>query len=214
MIVPGSWRPTASARSSAQRSRLASPGRSRGSSNDRLERRRDSRASGRDGRCPCRAPRRDPRNLEGVVDSLFCRNGTASKLSAERLPLEKLHHRVHDPCLHPEVEDGEDARMGKRRNRFRLALEASQRVGSVATRLQEAFDRDVPVQLVIARAVETSHSTSADRREDLVTEPSIQWEGRCGVRLHEPRRRPAGPRDSWLHLGARSNSTARITRSV
>ena len=162
-----------------------------------------------------------PRNLERVVDSLLLRDRTGVELSAQRLSLEKLHHRVRDPCLRAEVEDGQDVRMGKRRDRFRLALEASQRVGIGGDGLREDLDRDVPVQLVIPRAVDLPHATSADRREDLVSaERRPGWEGQCGVRLHEPCRQglvafgsepvTMAKRGTPMKYGARNNLVAKV----
>ena len=58
--------------------------------------------------------------------------------------------------------------MRERRDRFRLALEAGQCVGIGGDGLREDLDRDVPVQLLIPRAVDLPHSTRAQRREDLV----------------------------------------------
>ena len=109
-----------------------------------------------------------PGDLERVVHSLLLSDRTGLEPPAQRLPLEKLHHRVGDPPLRAEVEDGQDVRMRERRDRFRLALEAGQRVGIGGDGLREDLDRHVSVQLLIPRAVDLPHSTGAQRREDLV----------------------------------------------
>ena len=47
--------------------------------------------------------------------------------------------------------------MRERRDRFRLALEAGQRVGIGRHGLREDLDRDVPVELLIPRPVDLPH---------------------------------------------------------
>ena len=87
--------------------------------------------------------------------------------------------------------------MRERRDRFRLALEAGQRVGIGRDGLREDLDRHVPVQLLIPRAVDLPHPPRAQRREDLVgAEAGPRWEGQCVVRLYEPCRQ--GPGGVWV----------------
>ena len=52
-----------------------------------------------------------PGDLKRVVHSLLLSDRTGLEPPAKRLPLEKLHHRVGDPRLRAEVEDGQDVRM-------------------------------------------------------------------------------------------------------
>ena len=58
--------------------------------------------------------------------------------------------------------------MGEGRDRLRLALEPRERVGIGRDGLRQHLDRDVAIQLPVARAVDLPHSARAQRREDLV----------------------------------------------
>ena len=72
--------------------------------------------------------------------------------------------------------------MRQRRDRFRLALEAGQRVGIGSHGLREDLDRDVAVELRVPRAIDLAHPPRAERREDLVgAEAGAGDEGQCVV---------------------------------
>ena len=95
-----------------------------------------------------------PGDLERVVHGLLLRNRAGVELAAQRLAFQKLHDGVGDAVLVAEVVDRQDVRMGERRDRLRLALEPGQRSpGSAATDCGQDLDRDVPIQLLVARPV-------------------------------------------------------------
>ena len=70
--------------------------------------------------------------------------------------------------------------MRQRRDRFRLALEARQRIGIVRDGLRQDLDRDVAVELPVPRLVHLAHAARAERRQDLVGA-----EFRAGRETHE-----------------------------
>jgi hypothetical protein len=60
----------------------------------------------------------------------------------------------------------------ERGDRFRFALESQERRRAVGETRRQYFDRDVPIELGIARAIDLAHPAGADGAEDLVrTEP-------------------------------------------
>ena len=112
--------------------------------------------------------RETPGDLERVVKSLLLRDRTGVELRAQRLALEKLHHGVGDAVLVPEIVNGKDVLMRKRRDRLRLPLEPGESVGIGCDGLREYLDCDVPIQLPVPRPVDLPHATSAERRDDLI----------------------------------------------
>ena len=72
-----------------------------------------------------------------------------------------------------------DVRMIQRRERLRFALEAGQAIGISRERVGQDLDRDVAIQLRVARAIHLAHAAGADRRGDLVgAEAGAGSEGR------------------------------------
>ena len=61
-----------------------------------------------------------------------------------------------------------DVRMVQRREHLRFTAEPSNALGIVRDRGQEDLDRDVAIQLRVARAVDLAHSARANRRKDFV----------------------------------------------
>ena len=89
--------------------------------------------------------------------------------------LDEFHHeRGHAPAFFEPV-DGGDVRMIQRGQRLGFALEARQALGIVRERLGQDLDRDVAVQLRIARAIDLSHAPFADRRGDFVDAETRAW---------------------------------------
>ena len=70
--------------------------------------------------------------------------------------------------MRAEVEDREDVRVRERGDGLGLALEARERVGVRGQLRGKDLDRDVAVELRVARAVDLAHAPGAERREDLV----------------------------------------------
>ena len=67
-----------------------------------------------------------------------------------------------------EAVDGGDVRMVQRRERLRFALEPREAIGIAGERVRQDLDRDVAIQLRVARAVDLAHAAFADRRDDFV----------------------------------------------
>jgi hypothetical protein len=107
------------------------------------------------------------RDLQAVVDRLPLRKlSTAVEPSLQRLSFEQLRDRVGNAVVPAEVVDREDVRVRERGDRQRLALEARQGVGIPGERLGQDLDRDVAVQLGVARAIDLAHSPDPQWRED------------------------------------------------
>ena len=82
-------------------------------------------------------------DLEGVVQGLLLGDGPGVERSAQRLAFQKLHDGVGDAVLRSEVEDREDVRVGKGRDRQGLALEPRQGLRVRCQRLRQYLDRHV-----------------------------------------------------------------------
>src|SRR5205085_1459667 len=96
--------------------------------------------------------------------------------------------------------------MRERGDGLGLALEAGERVGVRGQLRGEDLDRDLPVELRVARPVDLAHPARAERREDLVgTETGAGAEsheiGRILFRARLVEGRLRGP-DSYLSLSA------------
>ena len=121
-------------------------------------------------------------HLQRVVDGLPLRDRTRVELAPQRLALQQLRHRIGRPVLGSEVVNGQDVRMRQRRDRLGFALEPRQRVRILRHRVRKHLDRDVPVELPVARPVNLSHAPRAQRREDLVgPEARSSCQCQCGV---------------------------------
>ena len=138
------------------------------------------------------------RDLERVIDGLLLRNRTCVELAPQRLAFPELHHGVRNAFLIPEVEDRENVRMRKCRDRLRLTLEPSERIRVRRKQLGENLDRNVAVQLPIPRPVDLPHPARPERREDLVgTETSSGCERhQVGALYTGDRERKRG--EEWL----------------
>ena len=82
--------------------------------------------------------------------------------------LDQFHHEGgHAPAFFEAV-DGGDVRMIQRGQRLRFARESRQAIRIVRERLGQDLDRDVAIQLRIARAIDLAHAPFADLRGDFV----------------------------------------------
>ena len=69
-------------------------------------------------------------------------------------------------------------RMIERREDLRFALKRASRSGSAGRRLGQNLERDVAIQLRVARAIDLAHPAGAEQRDDLVVaEPGSSREG-------------------------------------
>ena len=86
----------------------------------------------------------------------------------QRLALDALHDDERGALDLLERVDRRDIRVVELRRRLGLPPEHLQPLGVVRDRLREHFDRDLAVQLGVAREINLAHSTLADGRENLV----------------------------------------------
>src|SRR5437016_4281136 len=87
------------------------------------------------------------------------RRRPSSARAARRLP--------HAPALLEPV-DRRDVRMIQRRERLGLALKARESIGGACEGLWQDLDRDITIELGVARPVYLAHSAFADLRGDFV----------------------------------------------
>ena len=62
-----------------------------------------------------------------------------------------------------EAVDGGDVRMVQRREHLRFAAEPREPIGIVGERVGQDLDRDVAIQLRVARAIDLAHAARAER---------------------------------------------------
>jgi hypothetical protein len=89
-------------------------------------------------------------------------------LLGKRFALQQFHHGVDDAGVVAVVEDRQDVRVRERSDCFRFALESQERRRAVDQARRQHFDRDVAIELGIARAIDLAHPAGADRRDDVV----------------------------------------------
>ena len=108
------------------------------------------------------------RDLTGDLGRALWCDRTGAQTVGEVLSLEELGDGVRDPAVFARVVDREDVRMVESRHGPRLPLEASQGLGVVCPGLGQDLQRDLAPQPDVARPVHLSHSTFAERSDDLV----------------------------------------------
>ena len=114
------------------------------------------------------------RRFERLRD-LFCdrhrfveRDSTAHDALGEILTHDEFHHEsAHRAGFFEAVEVG-DVRVAQRRQNLSLAREPRQTFGIVRHGIGQHFDRDVTIELRIARPIHVAHPASPKGREDLV----------------------------------------------
>ena len=84
------------------------------------------------------------------------------------LALDELHHQRGDAPTFFEPVDARDVRMVQRGEGLGFAREPRQAVGIMRERFGQDLDRDVTIQLRVARAEDLPHAAFADRRDDFV----------------------------------------------
>ena len=77
------------------------------------------------------------------------------------------HQRVHAGRILQAV-DVSDVRVVERGEHLRLAAEARQAIGIGGEELGQDFDRDVAIELRVARAIHLAHAARTQRFEDFV----------------------------------------------
>ncbi len=107
-------------------------------------------------------------DLAGDLGRALGGNRSGIQPLRQRLALQQLCHGERDAPVRARVVDGEDARVIQGRNRVRFVLEAAQAVLVVCRRVVEHLERDFPAETAVARAIDLSHSSLPEGREDLV----------------------------------------------
>lgn len=107
-------------------------------------------------------------DLQSDLDGLPGSQRPAAQPLPERLALQQFHHQVGRSLVCPEVENGEDVRMGERRQGAGLLLEAGQAVRVRAEGLRQHLQRHLPAQLRVLRPVHLAHPPRTQEGEDFV----------------------------------------------
>ena len=84
------------------------------------------------------------------------------------LAIDELHHERTDTARFLQAVDVSDVGMVQRRQGLRLAREPCKPFCISSEDARQNLDRDVAIELRIARAVHLTHSACSERREDLV----------------------------------------------
>ena len=124
------------------------------------------------------------RRFEGICDlsrdrqRLDERDRPARDPLREILAVDELEHERGNAARLFEPVDVGDVRMIERRQHLRFAAEPRETIRIIGNGWQQHLDRDVAIQLGIARAKYFAHSTRAERRDDVVgseTGSDKQW---------------------------------------
>ena len=107
-------------------------------------------------------------DFAGDAQNIFQRHRAVGGELAKIASFDELHGDVRDRIAAPDVVDRDDARMIQRRCRARFELEAAEMITARRQLGRENFQRDVALELRIARAINLAHAAGADRRDDLV----------------------------------------------
>jgi hypothetical protein len=91
----------------------------------------------------------------------------ASEASAERFAGEQFHHNIRCCSILADIVDGDDIRVRKRCQRFRLAFEAGLCVCGVGKVPWQNFHRNVTVETVVSCQKDLAHPSRANRRDNL-----------------------------------------------
>ena len=86
----------------------------------------------------------------------------------QRVALDQLEHQGRHAAGVFETVDCPDVRMIERREQSRFALEARHAIGVRRERRRQDLQRDVAIQLRVARAIDLAHAAGAEEREDFV----------------------------------------------
>ena len=112
--------------------------------------------------------RESVRELQRILHGLAHRQGAQSEPRAQRLALEQLRDHVERAVGLAEIVNRQDVRMGQRRDRLGLALEAREGLRAPGELPGEDLDRNLPVQARVPGPVHLAHPASAERCLDLV----------------------------------------------
>ena len=99
--------------------------------------------------------------------------------SASVVALDQFEHERVGLAAVLEPVDRPDVRMIQRREHLRFALEAGEAIGIARERVRQDLQRDLAIQLRVARAIDLAHAAGAKRGQDL-----IRAEARSGGQRH------------------------------
>jgi hypothetical protein len=86
----------------------------------------------------------------------------------ERRALDEFHHQRADPVRVFEAVDVRDVRMVERGQHLRFAAEPREAVGVVRHLREQDLDRDLAMQVRIARPIDFAHAPGAQQGNDFV----------------------------------------------
>ena len=107
-------------------------------------------------------------DLEGVVDRVLARKRARVETVPERPAVEKLHHHVRGAAVISEIVNGQNIRMGERRDRPGLPFESLPEVRRRSEMFGQDLDRHFAAQARVLRPVHLSHPSRADGSKDFV----------------------------------------------
>ena len=114
-------------------------------------------------------------DLHRDVEQLADRRRAGQQQIAQRLAVDQLDGHVGDRVGRSHVVDRDDVGVRERRGRARFPLETLQPVRIGGQLRWEDLDGDVAAQTRIARPVNLSHPSSAERRKNLVRAETLSW---------------------------------------
>ena len=107
-------------------------------------------------------------HLPRHAQSFFHRKATLQQSLGQCLSRDQLHHQVVPAFGLLEAVDGGDIRMIERRERLGLTLESREPFFVAREFLGQDLDRYFPSELGVTCAVDLSHASHAEKRQDLV----------------------------------------------
>ena len=108
------------------------------------------------------------RNLDGNMDSLTDRDGTARNARRQRLPRNELEDEVVGPLRLLQPVNGSNPGMVQRCENLRLSLETGQPLGVLGELGRQDFDRHASAELFIPGSIHLSHTTFSNGLKNLV----------------------------------------------
>ena len=117
-------------------------------------------------------------DLARVLDGFTLRKCTSLQPPPQCLALEQFRHRVRGAMVRAQVENREDVGMREGGHGLGLPLEPREAVRVAREEVGEDFDRNITIQLRVARPIDLAHPPGADLVEDVVdTEARAAYEG-------------------------------------
>ena len=116
-----------------------------------------------------------------VDDELTRQRRRLLKPGAQRVALEQLHHEKRRSVIgveRPDIVDGQDVRVIERASRTRFLLESQLTRPVAAERMRQHFDRDLPAQTGIERAIHLTHAALSNQLTDFIRSETLT----CGQR--------------------------------